>query len=156
MEEEAKDPIEAEEAQEDESPHGDETDWKSLARKWEQRSKANAEKAAAYDELEKSSQEKLQKALDRAAKAEDELKAERAAREADALRERIAREKGVPADLLHGSTEEELSAFADRLVQYATPDPAPKIDRPGAHDRTPGGTEDAKRELARLIFNGGH
>lgn len=58
-------------------PHGDGTDWKAMARKWEAQSKANNErikeleaKAAKYDEYEASQKSELERAQDARAKAE--------------------------------------------------------------------------------------
>lgn len=51
----------------------DTTDWKAMARKWEARSKENAEKARAYDELQEESKTELQKAKEAAEKAKAEL-----------------------------------------------------------------------------------
>jgi hypothetical protein len=48
----------------------DETDWKALAQKWEKRSKANATKAAQFDELTESQKTAEQKAADAAQRAD--------------------------------------------------------------------------------------
>lgn len=99
--------------------------WKSMARKNEARAKENAAAAARLTEIEdaqKSEAEKLQ------AKLED---AERRAAEAvqARLRAEIAQTKGVPADLLTGSTEDELAAAADRLLEFRGQPPAPEYGR---------------------------
>lgn len=81
------------------------------SRKWEGRSKANAEKAKAYDEL-------ADKAAENAAsltEAEREL-AETKKKLAVAT---VAAGAGVPADLLKGETVEELQASADALKAFA-------------------------------------
>lgn len=44
-----------------------EIDWKAMARKWERRSKENADKAKAYDELQEQSKTELEKAREQAA-----------------------------------------------------------------------------------------
>lgn len=117
------------------SPHGEpaatdapstdappaETDWKTEARKWEQRAKENltaakanedaAKRLAEYEESQKSEAQKLQEERD---KANADLASERAAR----LRAEVAASKGIPANLLSGSTQEELEASADALIAF--------------------------------------
>jgi len=62
-----------------EQPHGDTTDWKAMARKWEAQSKANNErikeleaKAAKLDEYEASQKTELERAQDGLTKAQTE------------------------------------------------------------------------------------
>lgn len=98
-----------------------ETDWKAEARKWENRAKENLAAAKAHEsaaqrlaEIEESQKTEAQKATERLAAAEQraaelELKANRA---------EVAAAKGVPADLLTGSTVEELTASADALIKF--------------------------------------
>lgn len=98
-----------------------ETDWEAEARKWkelsrknEARMKENAEKAKLYDEAQEQGKSELEKALDKAAQAE----ARAAALESQVLRAQVAAAKGVDADLLSGTTQEELEASADRLLAW--------------------------------------
>jgi len=88
--------------------------WKELSRKNESRMKENAEKARLYDEAQEQGKSELQKAQDAAAKAE----ARAAAMEAEAMRAKVAAATGVDADLLSGSSEEELRASAERLLAW--------------------------------------
>ena len=111
-----------------------ETDWAAEARKWkelsrknEARMKENAEKARLYDEAQEKDKSELQKALDKAAKAEARVKA----LEVQAARAQVAAAKGVDMDLLSGSTLEELEASADRLLAWRgaqVPKGAPTTD----------------------------
>lgn len=111
-----------------------ETDWEAEARKWkdlsrknEARAKENAEKARLFDEHEEQGKSELQKAQEAAAKAE----ARAAALETKVLRAQVAAAKGVDADLLSGSTLEELEASADRLLAWRSaqiPKGAPSSD----------------------------
>lgn len=111
-----------------------ETDWEAEARKWkelsrknEARMKENAEKARLYDEAQEQGKSELQKAQEAAAKAE----ARADALESKVLRAQVAAAKGVDADLLSGSTQEELEASADRLLAWhaaQTPKGAPSSD----------------------------
>lgn len=101
--------------------------WKELSRKNESRMKENAEKARLYDEAQEQGKSELQKAQEAAAKAE----ARAAAMEAEALRARVAAATGVDADLLSGSSEEELRASAERLLAWRgaqVPKGAPATD----------------------------
>lgn len=98
-----------------------ETDWKAEARKWESRAKENlsaakanegaAQRLAEIEEAQKTEAQKAQERLEAAEKraAELELKATRA---------EVANVKGVPANLLSGSTQEELEASADALLAF--------------------------------------
>lgn len=101
-----------------------------------------AGKYANYDQLQADSAElgriregektELQKAQERAAEAEK--RAEKA--EFNALRNKIASAKGVPASSLTGKTEDELNASADELIAWrdanAPKPPAPKRNPAGA------------------------
>jgi hypothetical protein len=73
--------------------------------------KAKAQKFAEWEEANKTEAEKVQARLDAAEKRAVEL-------ESKALRAEVAADKGVPAALLTGSTQEELEAAADALIAY--------------------------------------
>lgn len=101
--------------------------WKELSRKNESRMKENAEKARLYDEAQEQGKSELQKAQEVAAKAE----ARAAAMEAEAMRAKVAAATGVDADLLSGSSEDELRASAERLLAWRgaqVPKGAPATD----------------------------
>ena len=101
--------------------------WKELSRKNESRMKENAEKARLYDEVQEQGKSELQKAQEAAAKAE----ARAAAMEAEAMRAKVAAATGVDADLLSGSSEDELRASAERLLAWRgaqVPKGAPATD----------------------------
>lgn len=98
-----------------------ETDWKAEADRWkalsrqnEARAKANADKAKRLDEIEEQAKTEMQKAIERAEAAEKRA----ADLEVQATRARIAAAKGVSADLLTGTTEEEITESADRLLAW--------------------------------------
>ena len=88
--------------------------WKSLSRKNEDRARENAEKAKRLDELEEKSKSEIQKAIEAREAAEKRA----SALEVKVLRASIASTKGVDADLLTGSTEEEITAAADKLLAW--------------------------------------
>lgn len=87
--------------------------------------------AARLKEIEDGEKSELQKAEDRIAALEKQtadLEAEKQKAEHTALRSTVASEKGVPANMLQGTTKEELEAFADELIQFrgnTTPSPVP-------------------------------
>ena len=106
-------PVEGEQKQE--------TDWKAEARKWESRAKQNladakanegaAQRLAEIEEAQKTEAQKAQERLEAAEKRAAEL-------ELRAARAEVAATKGVPANLLTGSTQEELEASADALLAF--------------------------------------
>ena len=77
--------------------------------------KAKAEK---FDQQEEAAKSDLQKAEDNAADLQKQLDAMKAANSARDARDKVAAAKGVPAQLLTGSTEEECTAQADKLLQW--------------------------------------
>lgn len=150
-------------------PHGDETearDWKAeyeklleQSRKWEGRSKANADKAKAYDELA----EKAEADAKRAADAETELAALKAEAAHAAQVAQVAEAKGVDADLLaamRADTAEELEAAADKLAaSYAARNLYPSVTDGGANAApaiTADSIEQIKDPLARVMARAEH
>lgn len=103
---------------------------------------ANAALAAAKKTAETAiSAEEHKKATDRAAALEKELADLKAANELRDLRYKIAGEKGLPADLLTGTTEETMKAQADAILAFAKPNGYPKLPdggevRPGTTSTT--------------------
>lgn len=89
------------------------------SRQWEERAKANK---TAADELEQ-----LKAEHDKTVKEADGLRAWKQSAEAAQERTRIAQQvsekTGVPADLLVGDDEESMSAYAQKLDQFAHPKP---------------------------------
>ena len=123
----------ADEPEEKEQDEGaDATDWKAMARKWEARSKENAEKAKAYDELQEESKTELQKAKEAAEKAKAELDGLKAKAKLDEARRRVAKSAGVPESLVFGATEDEMEANAKAVAEYAKPKAGEGA--PGARD----------------------
>ena len=130
-----------------------ETDWKAEARKWERRSKENAEKARAYDELQEQSKTELQRAREQAAAYKKQVDDMNAKAETDAARAKVARETGVPAELIAGDDEDSMRAFAKAVADWGKPSSAPRIKKPGSFANDAGDAKDAaKRELARRMF----
>ena len=98
-----------------------ETDWKAEARKWESRAKENlasaktnesaAQRLAEIEEAQKTEAQKAQERVEAAEKRAAEL-------EQRSLRAEVAAVKGVPASLLSGSTQADLEASADALLEF--------------------------------------
>ena len=91
--------------------------WKALSRQNEDRAKANADKAKRLDALEEQSKSEMQKLLE----AKEAAEKRAAAAETASLKARIAASKGVDVDLLTGTTQEEITASADRLLAWRGP-----------------------------------
>ena len=114
------------------------------SRKWEQRAKENADAARRLKEIEDRDLSELQKAQ----RDREELSAQLAAVQAEAVRNRVALTKGLPpevASILAGSNEEELTAHADALLAWrgnvAPPTPRPDPGQ-GPRPSTPQADED--------------
>lgn len=137
-------------------PHGDDTDYKALyeaalkeSRKWESRSKANADKARAYDAL-----------ADGGTSPEDRLAAvtsERDRLRADAERAglvaRVAEATGVSASIvstLNGADEETLTAQA-KAVSAVMPHGAPSAPEAGQFPGEKAQTDSDMRKFVRKL-----
>ncbi len=126
--------------------------WKTLARKHEDQSKSNAAKAKQFDEITEAQMSELEKANERAAQAET-----RAAEiEQRATRAEVAAATGVPAELLSGTTQEDLEASAAKLLEFRGTQQAPDF---GAGNR--GGdagkpSQMSRDEVKRLYAAGKH
>lgn len=128
--------------------------WKRQARENEARAKANADAAKRLKEIEDRDLSELQKAQRDREEALTRLQEV----EREAIRNRVALTKGLPAEIaatLSGSSEEELAAHADRLLAWRsnqTP-PTPRPD-PGQGPRPSSPAQDEDAEYARFFPNG--
>ncbi len=111
----------------EQEPNGaeQEVDWEAKyreaikhSRQWEDRAKANKEKADAFDKLEDEKKSELEKATERIAALEKEVDGFRSAEEVRKARDEVARETGVDPSLLRGATREELEAHAAQLAAF--------------------------------------
>lgn len=124
------------------------------SRKWEERAKANKDKADkwdAHDAAEEANKSELQRAVERAEALKAELDGIKAEQARQALIAQVAKDSGVDAELLaamRGSTEDEIKAHADLLKAKFAAVPGYKAD---PHDQ--GGAHPApqKREIP-IIF----
>lgn len=153
MADEPKDVIENDE------PHGEsDKDYKAMyeqaiseSRKWESRSKANAEKAKKHDELEtakKTLEERVSDIEARNKALEDEKKRAQLVKD-------VASATGVPESIvstLSATDEETMTAQAKAIAEaYKTPGGAPKAPEAGKFPKNDGGT-DEKRQFVRDLF----
>ena len=76
------------------------------------------QKAEQFDKLEEANKTELQKATEKATALEAELTALKKNEEIRTLREKVAKESGIPAELLSGGTEEECLAQAKALIAF--------------------------------------
>lgn len=133
-----------------ETPETQPTDWKSEARKWEQRAKDNRETARANEaaarrlkEIEDAQKSEAEKTAERIAALEAENRSFKEREQVAAWSAEVAEAAGVPANLLRGSTKEELEAHAAELKAVLTP-ATPPVSAPqpvptiGQHPQNPG------------------
>ena len=76
------------------------------------------QKAEQFDKLEEANKTGLQKATEKATALEAELASLKKNEEIRSLRDKVAKENGIPAELLSGSTEEECMAQAKALIAF--------------------------------------
>lgn len=116
---------------------GGAVDWKAQARKWERLAKQNLEKAEKLDEIEEQSKSETQKAIERAEKAERELNDLKQDAERQGLINKVAAETGIPASLLSGETEEELTASAKAISEFVeSKKPGFPVDKGGSNPKS--------------------
>lgn len=89
------------------------------------------QKAAKFDEIEESNKTELQKAQEKAAELEAKLTAFEQEKTTREMREKVAQEKGIPADLLTGNSEEDCNAQADKILEFAKSNGYPMIKDAG-------------------------
>lgn len=145
--------VEAEVESQDDTSEG--PDWQALARKWEQRAKADKDDAFKWREYVKSQKTVEEQRLEELEETKKELDRERSAR----LRYEIAAEKSIPADaltLLEGSTREEIESKADALLellntQSSTKKPKPDPNQGVRSNGKPSPAEDFAQALQNIL-----
>lgn len=85
------------------------------------------EKAAAFDAAKGAESEELQKANERAEALQKQLDDMAKAISVRDLRQKVARESGVPAELLNGETEESCLQQAQAILAFAKPSGYPAV-----------------------------
>lgn len=103
-------------------PHGEpeteESELKRNSRKWEGRAKANMEVIEELKKLNGTQKSELEKADKHTKELESKLAKYEAERQQHEWCVQVAKKTGVPADLLRGSTLDEVQAHADSIKQY--------------------------------------
>ena len=79
------------------------------------------EKAAAFDKLDEANKSELQKATDKAASLQSELDKLKKADKVREIREKVAKETGVPVNLLTAEDEETCNSQARAALDFAKP-----------------------------------
>ena len=79
------------------------------------------QKASKFDEMQEANKTELQKATERAEKAEKEIADMKQANSIREIRSKISKETGVPENLLTGNTEDDCKTQAEAIKAYATP-----------------------------------
>jgi len=126
---EAQQPEQAEDQQpteDDRTVDKEATDWKSEARKWEQRAKANASAADELTKLKEAEKTELQRLQERAEQAESRL----AQSEVQNMHARLAAEFGIPVEAIHGDDEDTARQSAQKVVEWASSTFQPKKRTP--------------------------
>ena len=104
-------PADTAETSQEAKQDGAAEDWKAHARTWERRAKADHKQLEALTEAINGKDTTI-----------EELRSQVAALEAQAHRAKLiaaaASEYGVPADLIHGDTEDEIKQIAQRLADW--------------------------------------
>lgn len=90
--------------------------------------KAKAEK---FDQMEEANKSELQKATERAAQLESELNQIKKEASIKDVRNKVAKELGVPADLLTAETEDACKEQAKAILNFAKPSSYPTIKDAG-------------------------
>lgn len=125
--------LNQEATQELQEPHGEEQrpeiDWKAEARKWEGRSKENAERLKSIETENAQSKARLDALEKRASKAEQEASDLRKQKEQAEITEAVASKSKLPREvieMLRGETEDELAEMAEKLRSFFPTAPAIK------------------------------
>lgn len=112
-----------------------ETDWKAESRKWESLAKKNKDAAARLAEIEEANKSEEQKRAEREAALQTELNEYKTREQVASWAKEITKDSHVPADLLRGSTREELAAHFEQLKSLiptqAQPNPHPVVPLAG-------------------------
>ena len=95
------------------------------------------EKADKYDRYEEESKSEIQKMTEKAEKLQKELDSMKQAETLRGIREKVAKETGVPENLLSGMTEEDCRAQAEGIKAFAKP-AYPRVPDAGEPGGTPG------------------
>ena len=99
--------------------------------------------AAKWDEKEEGEKSDLQKAQEHIRELEDAAAKRDASDKLKAAREKVAKETGVPAELISGDDEESMTEFAQAVAKYAKKPVAPNADGAGRFNAGDDGGKDS-------------
>lgn len=114
-------------------------------------------KAQKFDALEEESKTELQKATERADALQKEVDTMKKADKIRTIREGVAKDKGVPANLLTGETKEDCEKQADDIIAFAKPKSYPVVKDKGEvrTSGTGGSTREKFADWVHENFQGG-
>lgn len=112
-------------------------------------------KALKFDEAEESSKSELQKQTERADKLQAQYDALIKSNDIRNTREKVAKETGVPLELLTGADEESCKAQAEAILKFAKPKNYPGTKTTPTQQSGGSSTDNAMRELAHQLFRKG-
>lgn len=134
-----------------EQESGDSTDWKSEAKKWEARAKANKNAARKLAELEEAAKSEEQKRFEKIEQLEKELAAYKQRDQVKAWAEEIVKDTSIPASVLRGTTQEELLAHFEQLKPLLEAKQQPKPGVFPGFDKQPDSGDADSAWLGRLF-----
>lgn len=111
-------------------------------------------KAAEYDKAQEANKTELQKAQEANAKLQAKLEGMEKEKKLLDTRSKVAKEKGIPADLLTGEDEDTCKAQADAILKFAKGPKYPSV-KETKHETSPNATSNTNedfRALASQIF----
>ena len=113
-------------------------------------------KAQKFDELENANKTELQKATEELEKLKGDIAKRDAKDKANALKAKISKDTGVPAELIAGADEDEMKAWAERVAEYAKKDTAPVVNHAGQFATGKAVETNPYRAIAKQIIKRGN
>lgn len=135
------------------------TDWEAKykeavaqSRKWEDRAKASFADSEELKKLKEAQMSDAEKTAKRIAELEQENAGYKAAQQQEQWRAQVAKKTGVPADVLRGTSLEEIEAHAASLEPLLHPNPKlPHVSDPAKQPSGRTADEEAKAWVSRLF-----
>lgn len=124
--------------------------WKSKAREQEKRAKENATAAKELAAIKDADKTELQRERDAREAAQREAADLRAAREVDDWKAQVSKKSGIPADVLRGSTLEDLEDHAASL-KALLPEPRTPGHVPTEGRTVTGGAGNPAQQFANIL-----
>ena len=121
---------------------------KANSRKWEKQAKANKDAAAALGEANQAKKTAEEQIAELTKRLDDKEKAEQRA----TVAAKVAKEKGVPAELIVGDDEESMADWADKMLAAFKTKPAPRVEKPGSFAKDDGKDRTELRDFASALL----